>query len=214
MVVYGYDNDQQVCNIIEHRHKDNLSYEQQVMKYQDILNCCKGYTDNFYIKKIDMPVYLEFYPDAESSGSSREESPHSYIHQFAGNMSCKKEDLFAGIETLKAYKRDFGHITCNRELLDKNAENMLTALNQAINIKQVERYRLDKLFGGHLKVLELLDEIAEKWEYIRKVVAKYIYSYVYDEGDFNAAAENIIQIYELEIRFNKELFSLLNLWKV
>ncbi len=209
IVVYGYDDDLEVCNIIEHQNRDNLSYIAQVMKFQDILNCCKGYHEHFY-RKINMPVYMEFYCEPENACAVEEESLYDYIHRFKENMSGFKENLYARIESLKDYKRDFAYITGCRELLDRNIEGMLSALNQAINIKQVEIYRMNKLYDGHLKLLELLEQILMKWEYIRKVIAKYLYSSVYKEETFSSATETIEQIYNLEIQFNMELFNLLS----
>ncbi len=208
IVVYGYDDDLQLCNVIEHKNRDNLSYEAQTMKYQDILKCCKGYQEHLY-SKIKMPVFMGFYLEREQNSAAGEENLQDQLQGFKENMTGYQEVLYGGIESLKDYRRDFSRITGCQELLDQNMEGMLTALNQAINIKQVESYRLKLLFEDHKKLLELLGQIVMKWEYIRKVIAKYMYSSVYRKETFTSAAEAIEQIYELELQFHRELFQLL-----
>lgn len=206
MVVYGYDDEQQVCSIIEHRHKDNLSYEKKVMKYRDVLNCCKGYLDKYYMKSMEYPVYQEFY-------STGQGNLHDYIFRFASNMLAKQEEVSEGIKTIIAYKKDFERIACSPDLLEANVESMLTSVNNVINIKNVQKYSILKLFGANFRLIENINEILEKWEYIRKVLAKYMYSSVYKEESLNCAASFITQIHDSEAMYNEELYKFLNYWK-
>ncbi len=206
ILVYGYDDKSETLNIIEHRHKDNLSYEKRVIKYRDLIDCCKGYLDNFYITKNDMPCYFEFYTSQENPVSSVDSgSTDEYRRIFSENMLKKKDTIFAGLETLKAFSEDFRHVVCCEPILIKNAEGILAGLNDLINAKQVERYRLNKLFGEGFGPLVLLDGIIDKWFSVRKVVAKYVFSSVYKEESMIGAAETVSQIHTQEYEYNEIL---------
>ncbi|OPZ84680.1 MAG: hypothetical protein BWY74_04131 [Firmicutes bacterium ADurb.Bin419] len=75
-----------------------------------------------------------------------------------------------------------------------------------INTKQVERFRLDKLYGGTYDGIRILDEILDEWSEVRKVTAKFIYSSVYKKESFTYAVEKLKEIYKKEHRYNKMLF--------
>ncbi|GEM_PF-1446662 len=207
ILIYGYDNTKRVYNVIEHRHRDNLSYEKKLISYQDIINCCNGYVNDFYGKKTDMPVYSEYY--CVDDTFDRLESPadlNTYKRIFMTNMIDKKADILSGLESLKYYYKDFEKITGSEELLRTNAESIFSGINNVINTKQVERFRLDKLYGGTYDGIRILDEILDEWSEVRKVTAKFIYSSVYKKESFTYAVEKLKEIYKKEHRYNKMLF--------
>lgn len=207
ILVYGYDNEKSVYSVIEHNHRDNLSYEKKLIPYQDVVNCCRGYIDDFYGKKVDMPVYSEYYSVCSASAKveNREES-EAYKHIFNMNMTKKKEEIFEGILSLKSYCKDFESITGNEELLKKHAESIFSGLNNVLNIKRVERYRLQKLYTKEFEAIGMLDEIIADWTEVRKIIAKYFYSSVYKKESFSFAQEKLKEIIEKEHRYNEVLF--------
>ncbi|WP_010250906.1 AMP-binding protein [Acetivibrio cellulolyticus] len=207
ILIYGYDNTKRVYSVIEHRHRDNLSYEKKLIPYQDIINCCKGYVNDFYGKKVDMPVYSEYYSVCTTPG--RIENPDelkTYKHIFNANMINRKDGIFKGIYSMKDYCKDFENITGSEEMLEKHAESIFSGINNVINIKQVERYRLDKLYGETFEGIGMLDEILADWSEVRKMTAKYVYSSVYKKESFSYAVEKLKEIYEKEHQYNEVLF--------
>ncbi len=207
ILIYGYDDTKKVYSVIEHRHRDNLSYEKKLISYQDIINCCKGYVNDFYGRKTDMPVYSEYYcVDGTLYQQENPDDFNTYKRIFKTNMIDKKADILTGLESLKYYCKDFEKITGDIELLGKNAESIFNGINNVINIKQVERYRLDKLYGGIHNGVGMLDEIIDDWSEVRKAVAKYVYSSAYKKESFTYAIEKLKEIYQKEHRYNKVLF--------
>ncbi|MDP4181142.1 MAG: amino acid adenylation domain-containing protein [Bacillota bacterium] len=205
ILVYGYNDETMEYNVIEHRHKDNLSYEKKVISYQDILNCCNGYMKNFYGKKENMPVFCEYY-FVEEGINNRKYCLDDFIGVFSSNLKKKKEELYNGLEALEKYSNDFQRfISCEESLKDK-AESLFSGLNNVINMKQVEKYRLERLYGFESNFINIIEEILVNFSEVRKVVAKYTYSSYYSKEEFIYAYGIIKKICELEYDYNNRLF--------
>jgi hypothetical protein len=95
----------------------------------------------------------------------------------------------------------------NEKALSKNIVPLVDAVNDVINIKKVEKYKILKLFRCEFKSINLLDATIEQWDSIRAVAAKFMYSAVYKKEAFQESIYNLEQICQLECKYYESLFS-------
>ena len=207
-LVYGYDYNKSVMNIIEHKHRDNLSYENRVIKYSDIKNSYEGFHMEFQ-SNIEIPSYYEIqliksYIDKTNIDFSLNECIKVLIENFVE----KEEQFFYGLEQLKVFTGEFGELVSNELILNKEVDNLIKGFNKIINVKQVEIYKISRLFGEKNNIVKIQQECLEHWNLIRAVVAKYKYSNIYRIENFGKLGEILKTIYKIEKLYYRNIVSL------
>lgn len=206
-LLYGYDDHESLCNIIEHGQRESLSYKERTLCYQDVLNCYHGYLANFQRK--EEPAYYEFQSGTNRINCSELERDNmgEYTAVFSSNMKSKKDIILNSLKFLEPFLADFADVVQNREALFANAEQLLGGFNNIINCKNVEQHKLIKICGRGSGITGLLDEILETWKFIRARMVKFIYTSVYDPDTFNFLPSKLDSIIKLENRFYTEVFN-------
>ncbi|MDT2237009.1 hypothetical protein P7H17_02265 [Paenibacillus larvae] len=100
---------------------------------------------------------------------------------------------------------DFEAIALHPEALERKAPEYLESLNDVINGKRVERFKVRSLFGDEWKGDQLISDIIKNWEMVRTVVAKYHFSSIYNQQAVAEAISRLKVIEQLETEYAKEL---------
>lgn len=208
LLVYGYNKSQNTFNIIKQRHRDNLSYEKCVMSFEVVTNSYNGFLDN--LKKKNEPVYYGFHNASPNEEKQIKDSKKKkeYMSTYLSNILDKKDIIFRSLECLEQFGKEFKHIATNESVLNKNIDEILEGINNIINAKQVEKYKITWLFNREVECINLIEDIIENWMFIRRVVAKYKYSSLYKNRAFTASIDRLAQIIKFEYRYYNLLFSL------
>ncbi|GLC79015.1 SDR family NAD(P)-dependent oxidoreductase [Lacrimispora brassicae] len=208
LLVYGYHAQTKVFHIIEHRHKDNLSYEEKVVSYDDLLNCYYGYLKSFG-KTRDNSTYYEYYADDSLNPSIMPEHQKT-IERYVANMLGKQDILIEGIGQLELIINDLKLILSEESTLNNNLSQFVKKLNDVINAKQIEKYRLIRFFPESTLLLSLLEEVIASWNSVRSIVVKYMFSSLYRKTSIENSAKQLDKIPMLEYQFMTSLLDHLN----
>ena len=206
LLVFGYNNSAKRCHIIEHSDVNGLDYDKWVMDDVDIVNSYENYFDLFR-KGEEFPTYFEY--ELKDNDLSNAHSKDSYLNVFIENILAYKKEIIEGLDSLLLFKDNFGEITSSEAELMKCIENLLYTINYIVNVKRVERYRIQKLISEETELINIIDSVIEKWNGIRTVTGMYLYSNIYKPKKFLMAQENIQKIYECERQFYELLFDIL-----
>lgn len=197
LLVYGFDSSKQECNIIEHKHFENLSYEKMVIGFEDIINSYNGFLDNF-IEVENVPTYNEYHLKHIDEPKGEEEQDH--LLNLINIMLKNKERYDCSLGALKEYWKFFNFNCGNEFYFKNNAEVILQSFNDIINSKRAERYLLWNLFNNSNSIIYSIDKIAENWSFVRATIARYVFSSVYKEEAFKTSIRKIEEINEFENR--------------
>jgi hypothetical protein len=222
LLIYGYDDNEQLFHIIEHKNLENLAYERQTIDYIDFANAYYGYKTNFNhldILKMDTgrdfkdlnhgeenATYFAFYAKGNGCQDDNKEKSR-YVSMFARNVLTRKEIIEDGLKCLPLFAEEFEKNTLEEQLLSQAVQVLAPTLNNIINVKLVEKYRVNMLLGSEPELLGLIDRIIENWSRIRAGVVKYFYSMKYNQKSFENANEILKETVKLEEEFYNSLFS-------
>lgn len=206
LLVYGYNDENQMLNIIEHKHKENLFYRERTISYPDVVRAYEGNIKNFKENMPEYETYFEYYP-VKADGHTEGED---YIAICTSNYVSKKAEILSALEHIKTFKANFIEITKNHSVLSVNLQDILDGLNNIINIKLAEKYKIINVLGEKLKYMYLMEKVIYNWNFIRSIFGKFSYSNKYKTEAINESITIIEEIYELECEFYKGLFSSLN----
>ncbi|MGX7632183.1 amino acid adenylation domain-containing protein [Bacillus thuringiensis] len=195
-LVYGYDEEERLFYIIEHKHSDNLMYEKLKVSFDELHAAYNGYIEYYSQRKdLTIPSYYEFFINDDLK---EEVSPSKHLSVLSDNFQEKKYEIIDSLTQLEEFIKDFDEIALEQSLIDQSVEGLLAGMNEVINSKRVEQYRLVHLLGSNNERTLIVSEILENWEYVRRVVVKYYYSQVYKKGSFNGLTEKLRKILKLE----------------
>ncbi|MEV2395949.1 amino acid adenylation domain-containing protein [Paenibacillus larvae] len=206
-LVYGYDTALLEFTIIEQAHNDQLSYGKRTVSFEEIASAYNGYVEQFSEQHPDEPTYYEFYLDT-GCGDGHEDfhdrSKH-YTDFLLDSYVQNKGSVEKSLEQLMLFIDDFEAIALHPEALERKAPEYLESLNDVINGKRVERFKVRSLFGDEWKGDQLISDIIKNWEMVRTVVAKYHFSSIYNQQAVAEAISRLKVIEQLETEYAKEL---------
>jgi hypothetical protein len=198
LLVYGYNLTNKTFNIIEHKHKDNLSYEKMTIGFDDMVHSSKGYFDNF-ANQSETALSYEFacnggidYSEIDKNGD------HSNKTVYVENIKNNKSIILQSFDHLNRFIEAFSVISQDNTLLEIYAEELLNNLNEIINAKRVEKYKIENLFALESETLGIINEIIDRWTFMRGVIAKYVYSNIYKKEALLTCVEKLQNISKLE----------------
>ncbi|BBH20596.1 hypothetical protein Back11_19410 [Paenibacillus baekrokdamisoli] len=215
VLVYGYDDEIQAFDILEHKYATGFTYDEFKFSYEDAQNCYEGYLRN--LSRTDFTGYIEYSLDPEFK--DREYTPDdekNNIASFIDTITSRKTDIFEGIATLRTFADNFEDRVLNNNLFSD--KNMVEKINQQLNhfrvSKSVERYRLLKVFGEGNPAAALADELLEHWGYIAGVFGKCGNSEKLNKAYSDSITKKVKNLPELEERYFTSLFQVLEEWRV
>lgn len=209
LLINGYNDGERTANIVEHKHRDNLSYENRTISYEDIENSYEGYYANFKSRS-NLSSYFEF---------SLKEPKQTIYTDNAGLRICKKTffsnvkkkeiDIVYGLEKLSGFSKEFEEIVLSEQILKNKVDILINSFNMIINAKQTEMYKISRLLGEQHQITKLQQEIVQYWIFIRSIVAKYKFSKIYKQENFVSLFDKLKKILELEHLYHERLRSLI-----
>lgn len=207
-LIYGFDRQQKVFNIIEHTYTDSLTYNEYMISFSELLCCYEGFLNN-HSHTIDSPSYFEF------GKSSDNMSEDAYFQHSSGkcrdillnNLHEKKGAIYQGLEEFNVFIHNFERMTSDESEFRKYAENAESSLNNIINIKQAERYRVKKIFIDNPELVEKIESILDHWYHVRAYTLKTAYMRSYKKDNPIKILEILMKIHQTEIEFNGALFT-------
>jgi hypothetical protein len=210
LLIYGYDMSRRLFNIIEHRHRNNLTYEKRTLSFEDVSNSYYGFINNFGLDQV-AETYMEFY-DIRIGEECQTDSTAGgcYYSTFTSNNHEKKDHIYKGLEDLKHFLEGFEQTAGNEALLKINIEGLLKGVNDIINAKNVEKYKIRHLPNLDSECTVLLEKIIDDWDTVRGILARYFYSSEYIIESLELSVEKIKNIYKLENIYLNSILSLEN----
>ncbi len=217
LLVNGFNEEEKVFYILEHRHSGSLIYEKRTISYKDLANSYNGFVENF--KNIDISEIefrnLKVHKGKEFStyfefSTCNNVLNNEYIDNFnifiAGMLKYRNE-LNSGLEKIKAYFRQFNSIAKDEILLKERAQLFLDEFNILISAKQAEKYKLDNLNLNHPSIIESLNKSIECLSFVRANIAKFLYSSIYKKNTFEVCIEKLNKACQCESKFYEQLYA-------
>ncbi|OYD09091.1 BtrH N-terminal domain-containing protein [Paludifilum halophilum] len=204
LLIYGFDDPGETFFIVEHRHRDNLSYEKQTIRYKELIDAYEGYHDSFRPGS-DFSSYTAFDYDS-LCGSETDGFQGKRLEDFVRKMGENYGPIAEGLDQLKVYIRSLEGAATAPERLSSDHEAVLKGLNRILNAKQVDRYRLAAFMEAGSSPLRLMDTIIEHWTFVRRTTAKQFFSGIFRPDAFAETIRKLNELYRLEQEFWRLLF--------
>lgn len=217
LLIYGFDNDSQIFNIFEQKHRESLVYESCTISYEDIEKAYNGFISNFkhldivnatfnqltYIPGMYMPTIFEVHKIQNENCVLRvEDSIKSYINRVFNEY----ELILNNLEYINEFSSIFCKIVKDEESIKEKAKKLMGVLNSIISGRQVEKYKVEKLLGAVPGLISNLDEVIDRWNYIRSRLFRYLYSSIYKREDFDEISKIFDQVYLGEKEYYQKLY--------
>ncbi|MDT0125300.1 BtrH N-terminal domain-containing protein [Paenibacillus sp. RRE4] len=174
LLVYGFDDNEQTFQVIEHKHKENLSYEKQSLSYHDLQEAYRGYLQYFISEG-----HLTFYEIHELDGQeliSGEFGKIEAVKHLSDLYSSQVGDVDKrGLAQLQKFEDTVKHLQEEQYSSATYYSKVVAGLNKIINCKKVEKIRMAKLIDDP-SILGTMEEIVNLWVQVRAVVAKTLYT--------------------------------------
>lgn len=217
LLVYGFNEEEKVFYILEHRHSGSLIYEKRTITYKDLADSYNGFIKNFpgvdmigslyhniTVQK-DSSTYFEF----STNKNLQDNNLADDFRILASSMLKYKNDLISGLELIKAYSRQFESIASDEILLNEKTQLLLDEFNLVIGAKKAEKYKLENLNLNIPNTIESLNQCIECLGFVRARIAKFQYSSIYKKDTFELCAEKLNKACQCESRFYEQLYALL-----
>lgn len=216
ILVYGYEEEQELFHIIEHRTSGSALYEKMQMTYTEIKECYYGYCENFqhvniiesnegaivYAYEEECPTYFEL-RETGNKNMLAEEQLRGFLLQ--GLSTCQVLTT-EGLLKLRSFKEVFHAMISEEAVFARKHEKIISNCNNIINGQKVKQYQFNYLYPEDGSINEKLKAIIQHWDKIRNIAVKYSYTKVYKEGTRELLISHIDHIIELETQLDKEVY--------
>ena len=212
LLVYGYDRQNRTFDIIEHKHRENLTYKQCKISYSDMINSYDSYQVYFQQQLgMELPSYFEFCinQDGLSNVYSMQCVAPECTMLYARNLHKHKELIYQNLEELSKFFNMLKQEAFNENYLMDKVEDLIGVFNNIINAKKAEGYKLLRLFEEN-HINSKITEILYNWAIIRATLAKYMYSLKYEQDAHVVLINSIERITQLEYQSYDIQFELIS----
>ncbi|NDI34213.1 beta-ketoacyl synthase N-terminal-like domain-containing protein [Chengkuizengella sediminis] len=206
ILVYGYNEKEQQFHIIEHDRRENLTYQKCKIPFSDIEKGCKAFSEHFVIENGSVPTHYIFEQKPTNESSQQIDDKELYQNIFLDSLLTQKDKIYESLEIINLFRHSFKQKTSSEAELKQNLDELIEFLNEVINAKQVEKYRFTKLFHKGSEVINRLEQMIKKWDFIRKGVVRFMYLPVYKSESFAFCYEKLTEI----VTDEKQLYELLH----
>jgi hypothetical protein len=205
LLIFGFNRDNRTFDIIEHNHRDSLAYKKRTITYEAVIECHKGYFENFgdtVFEGAPAPAYLEFSASGKSNMGNCD-----YSQILAANMCSQADAVVKGLSALLSFKGDYENILNGKgTALPPCVKELIAVFNKVIDNRKVESYKLSKVLGQENPLVDLLGTIAALWGEIRSDLIKFSVNLTFKEDVFKAHAAKLEEIYRLEKNYQQHLY--------
>lgn len=205
LLIYGYNLEEKLFHIVEHERRENLSYKNCSIPFADISQGLQGFVDHFSNDGKAPTHYIFQHAKQRTSSQNSAHNKDEYLKLLAINMLANKNITERSMKALHCFIEDFREISSSEASLKEHIDYLVSFLNEVMNAKNIEKYRLSKLLEEKGEILELLGDLISKWDFVRKGIVRFMYMPVYQSGSFVLAYEKLLDISADENRFNELL---------
>lgn len=199
-LIYGFDDNTNKFNIIEHKYKDSFIYAKRLIDYNDIVSSYNSGIEYLKLQNYG-DTFNEYYV---MSDFDYKKDNDSYFMEYLDYLNCNKEIFENNLKEFKNNIPEFINCITNYD----NLENVIDQLNNIIQEKNKEKYILITLFQDFKELNILVEKIINEWIIIRGIIAKMKYSNDTDMNKINNIKIRKEEIYQKEIMLNNILFSI------
>lgn len=200
-LVYGFNSEEKIFNIIEHSFSQNLLYKERIISFEDTENSYKGYLTNYEYGE-DLPTYFEFYPSVYNKNSYKADD---VIRVMTQNIYSVREQIISGLENILRFYDDFVYIVSDEQILRKNISNLISLFNDILNAKKAEKFKNLRIIKEPQNIKFLLDNVYDSWSSLRLELTRYMFSPNYDISALQVLADRIKEIYKWENEYYAKL---------
>lgn len=171
VLIIGFDDEEQKFDIIDNKYLDNLSYERTQKTYIDIKSEYENFK-NYFQPDDNFHTYTAFESELENKVNK---NINDCIMNYLENVNINIDKLEKGLSDLTEFMQNFSN--------EVNTFEFLESVNNIINVKKSERYRMN-LIKKHPDIdVSYVNLIVKDWEKARYIIAK---SYFRDEWDYQS----------------------------
>lgn len=176
ITVFGYHIESKVFFVLEHKMRENMSYERRTMSFNDIVASYEGYLSHFK----ETYQYPTFYQYSAVSVEALSDMQHEYAEVYLSHLRDHYDLIQSGIYEL-GNMIEFIIETCsNLKFLDLHLNGIIELLNRIVNVKTVDQYRLMNWFPDE-PALTALESSIRLWKKVRGPIVKYQYTNLYSQ---------------------------------
>ncbi len=191
LLIYGYDEQRKTIAIIEHLHRESLSYDKRELSYDDILRCYNSYMENY--ASPNEPTIISFsLIKKERNKNLRAVYRKNYFTHLAESFPAIKQ----GIVQFEVFLDDLQIMLTKEKELFQNTTKLTVAFNEIIEMQKVEYYKYSNLFRENHRIMEVLKELENYFVIIRKILLKYEISQQYPSGQISQCKEHLQAVKE------------------
>jgi bacitracin synthase 3 len=200
LLIYGFDLSTKEFTILEHTHRDNLNYGTKHISFEALQ---EAYLEGFRNFNLTGATYLEIENVRESDSFRLTEEEVLQLHRetLIKNISGMCDELHKGLDRLKQFTDIYTKTIANENRLQEKVDIYVETLNHIVNSKEVEKYRIELVFGIHTSYYQQINEILELWKEVRMCLVKYLYSGTYDANAMKQSLVPLNRIKEKEKEF-------------
>ncbi|MBH5320334.1 hypothetical protein I6N90_21310 [Paenibacillus sp. GSMTC-2017] len=208
LLLYGYDERNRLFHILEHDRRENLTYKPCVITYDDLIRACRGFQEEYQ----QLEHRVAYYSIEHNSHAERWQ-PNLIELQglFASNVLYNRKRLNESMAVLQQFVAWFKQTSSIEVTFKDQVQALVETLNQILNAKHVEGYRLTALYGADAELLVLHRECVEHWETIRKGTVRFLYMPIYQMDRIKAIHERLERLMAAEQHFLSRLIEQLQL---
>lgn len=203
LLVFGYNDDEEAFDIMEHSDINNLDYRPRTIRYAELQACYSGLLEHFQVGE-DYPTFFEF-----SLKDGGQQPPGAVSLAYAQNVLAHKELIMERLEGVRLFGDALGHAVTDEARLAETVNLLVLSVHNVLKAKYVEGYRNRLLFKESGMAPDTLQEIVQSWKLIKNVLDKYLLTRRYKEASFLSVTEAVRLLYDLERRYAGELFDYL-----
>ena len=206
-LVYGYNECDCTCCILEHKNRDSLTYSKRVIGWQDLIRCYDGFNENFN-QSGHIDSYMEYYCPLSgrtdiTAAAAMEKTERDH---FVESMFRYRAVVLEGLKQLERFAEDIPNTDIRRPEWRENITQLFESLNHIVNVKRVEAWRSSVFFKERGDILSLSAEIVENWEFIRTQIGKFVFTWVLPEELPEILSEKLKRICHAEYEMNEAFF--------
>lgn len=154
ILIFGYDDNQQTFDIVEHDYFYDLKYKKTKLHYQDFFNSFYSYFKWFDEPQLLIVSQLQKCPQYTSDDIRTE-----YIEFY---KACKKE-ILNGYKAINEFKKYYVTLMENETLFWDNLNNVLKCIDTCIQRKFTEEYLYGLIFA-ETNIYELQIKVRRSWQ--------------------------------------------------
>ncbi|WP_419889716.1 amino acid adenylation domain-containing protein [Paenibacillus xylanexedens] len=197
LLIYGYDLQRQVFHVIEHDHRDNLTYQPMEMPMNDIVQAYEGFV-RLFMEEEEVPTFYAF-SACETVSHTRnnimlEELRDMFIDHVRvtpGEINQELSHLLSFIQKTYQFNEEDSPVMAYAELV-------LQSIVDIVNAKKVETYRMQRLYEHHTDLVSAAQAIQDHWSELRNVLAKAVYRENMTHNQWRKFTSKLEAIHELE----------------